>query len=378
MERKIVTLAIHTKPKALIIRRLLEENNINVDLEPISQDETNEDASEGFAVKIDGSQVSKALTLIEAHDLFNYNDQETYKVDDGRKRILVAVDFSLYSLKACQMAFSIAKEINAKVKILHVYHNIYFPSTIPFANLLKEDEGNDILDKSRKQMLNLCLEIDKRIAEGEYPSVNYSYSLREGLVNEEIESFIKEYKPNLVVLGTKGQGNSQDYMLGSVTADIIEMTDVPIMAVPKNATITDVKEFKHIAFFTNFSERDHFSFDFLVNILLLHPTLKVTLVHVNRLNEKGKQRSATELAELRDTFLSKHPNVNINYKLIEGTDIIPLIKQFIDDEKVNLITVNTRRRNLIGRLFVPSTSRKILATIDTPLLTLRGHILSKQ
>lgn len=122
--------------------------------------------------------------------------------DDGKRRILVAVDYSEDSIKACQIAFNIAKHINAKVKILHVYNNVTLPLHFPFADLIKDsDEGS--LDVIRKKMLQFCLEIDERISKKEWPSVNYSYSIREGFIVEEITAFIKEYKPVLVVMGTQ-------------------------------------------------------------------------------------------------------------------------------------------------------------------------------
>ena len=372
MEDKIITLAIHTKEKAFKLKEVLESRNIPVYLEELSQNDYVGDTAKGYAVKIKESQISKALTIIEENKLFSYNDMQTLKMDDGRKRILVAVDFSTYSMKACQTAFSIAKELDAKVKILHVYNNIYFPTQIPFADELKNDGDVSILDKSRKQMLDLCVEIDKNIEAGKFPSVNYSYSLREGIVEEEIESFIEEYKPMLLVLGKRGTNDNRTNILGSVTADIIEMTDIPVLAIPENSSFEGAKDVRHIAFFTNIHRRDIYSFDYLVNHLLPYKGLKITLVHIITDARNGKW-SESDLLKLQESFTQKYSDMNISYKLINETDFVQGIKDFIETEKVDIVAVNTQRRSLWGRMFLPSNSRKILASLNVVLLTLRGE-----
>ena len=372
MEDKIITLAIHTKEKAFKLKEVLESRNIPVYLEELSQNDYVGDTAKGYAVKIKESQISKALTIIEENKLFSYNDMQTLKMDDGRKRILVAVDFSTYSMKACQTAFSIAKELDAKVKILHIYNNIYFPTQIPFADALKNDGDVSILDKSRKQMLDLCVEIDKNIEAGKFPSVNYSYSLREGIVEEEIESFIEEYKPMLLVLGKRGTNDNRTNILGSVTADIIEMTDIPVLAIPENSSFEGAKDVRHIAFFTNIHRRDIYSFDYLVNHLLPYKGLKITLVHIITDARNGKW-SESDLLKLQESFTQKYSDMNISYKLINETDFVQGIKDFIETEKVDIVAVNTQRQSLWGRMFLPSNSRKILASLNVVLLTLRGE-----
>lgn len=371
MENKLITFAIHTSGKAQILKRVLEENGINVYLEEVDKLSSLAGNSAGLYVRIKESDVSKALSLVEENDLFNYSDAQTYRVDDGRKRVLVAVDFSTYSLQACKIAFGIARKANAKVKILHVYYNVQFPSSLPFADSLKdEDDDIGLLDKVRKQMLDLCNEIDKKITNKEFPSVNYSYSIREGIVEDEIEEFIEEYKPALLVIGTKGKGESP-YRLGNVAADIIDMTNVPVLAVPETSPFV-VGEVKHLAFITNFRDRDIMSFNTLVELLSPYSDFKITLVHINLANKKGDKWSEQELAGMKEYFYKLHPTLNVEYKLIDTPDMVTAIQDFIIKEDVAIVVLNSRRQNILRRMFVPSISRKMLMKSNVALLVLRG------
>ena len=369
MEDKLITVAIHTAPKAHILQQTLESNGIQTRLvEAINPDNT---SSGGFAVRIHEDNLTKALGIIERIGLFRYNDEQTIKVDDGRKRILVAIDFSDYSMKACKTAFGIAHRMNAKVKILHVY-KLHYPITFPFADMLDEKKENDILDKARRQMLDFCYEIDRKIIEKEFPSVNYSYSLREGNVEDEIEAFVEEYKPFLLVVGSKGESNSASSSLGSVTADIIEMTDVPVMAVPENTKINKNEDIKHIAFLTNFQEKDLESFDNLVNILKPYPKVRATLLHINVKDRKGDKWTETELLGMKEYFSRKYPDLNVVYDVIDSQNMLEAINYYVDAEEVNILAMNSRRRNLLGRIFMPSITRKVLLNNNVILVVFRG------
>ncbi|WP_029902236.1 universal stress protein [Prevotella sp. 10(H)] len=369
MDDKLITLAIHTPEKARILKYTLEDMGVDSILVDLSDKEA--DGSCAIAVRISASDLTKALTIIESAHLFRYNDDRIQKIDDGRKRILVPIDFSPYSLKACRIAFAIAHQANAKVKILHVY-KMRFPITFPFADAVHTSDGENMLDSARREMLDFCYEIDKKISEKDFPSVNYSYSLREGPVEEEIENFIDEYKPFLLVLGTKGKSNSQHSILGNVTADIIEMTNVPVMVVPENSQFAKMEDIKHIAFLTNFQKRDLESFDYFVTKLKAFPSVKITFVHVNAKDKSGAKWTQSEMAGMEDYFRKKYPEVQVGYKVIDAPDMVLAMSSFIKEEQVNIVALNTKRRNLFGRIFLPSVSRKLLTNFDVNLLIFRG------
>jgi len=372
MKEKLITIAVHTPGKADILRQVLEQRGIQVYFEEVVNNNTLSSFPNSIAVRIKENDLTHALTIIEENNVLSYANNETFKIDDGRKRILVAVDFSSYSMHACQLAFNIAKEINAKVKIMHVFYRLQYPTSLPFAYALKDKDEPDILDKVRKQMLDLCFEIESKITNGEFPSVNYSYTIREGIVEDEIENFIDEYKPVLLVIGIKGKGNDESSVLGNVTADIIETTNIPVLAVPESSPISNPIQIKHLAFLTNLQQRDVFSFNTLADLVKPFKKVKITLLHINILNRKGDKWSDTELASMKEYFISQHPDMDIEYKLVDTPDLVDGVSNFIEEEDVTIIALNTRKRNLFGRIFAPSLTRKMLFRIDVALLVLRG------
>ncbi|MBP1618719.1 MAG: putative universal stress protein UspA [Bacteroidetes bacterium] len=373
MTDRFITLAIHKIEKASILRQLLGDNDIAAVLEPLG-DSTNTQNINGYVVKVRQKDLYRAFQLIEEHNLFNYSDKLTHKIDDGRKRILVAVDFSKQSLQACHTAFDIASKVDAKVKILNVFHNLYFPTTIPFSDSLKEPGEPSILDRSRKQMLDLCHEIDADIASGDLSSVNYSYSLREGSVADEINDFVTEYQPILLIMGTKGAGDNRADPLGNIAASVIEITNVPVLAISQDDTIKTLSDINHIVFLTNLNKRDFLSFDFLASILNQYTQAKITLLHIDGTDQNSQQRKEAEMAEMKKLLSLKYPKFEIAATMLEPDEnMYEKINNFLTQEKVNVVCLNTRRRNLFGRMFAPSMSRKVIANSQVSILVLRGN-----
>lgn len=370
MSRRLITIAIHQKAKATIAKALLEQQGIFVVLEEMYQEVPAQNLLLGYCVKVDEKDASRALVIIGTNRLFSNSDEDAVKIDDGRPRVLVAVDFSEYSMQACKAAFDIAKQINAKVKILNVFHNMRYPLHMPFGDALDGLADEGMLDKARRKMLNLCQEIEKNIEENEMASVNYSYSLREGIVEEEIQNFVEEYKPVLLVLGTKGMDNNTTDIVGNVTADIIEITNVPVLAVPLKNPVKRIAELEHIGFLTNVDRRDLDSFDTFVSFLRLYKDLKVTLIHVNY-DSKGGRFSEEQLSEMQQYFAEHYPDLNVGYKVINTDNLVDAVNDFVVKEKIGMLSLNTRKRNILGRLFRPSMSRKLL-NINISLLILRG------
>lgn len=373
MENKLVTLAIHTNEKAQILKHVLESENIEVHIDNVDEEDT---ISPGVRIRIRSTDLPKALNVVENRHLFRYDDEETKRTDDGRPRILVPVDFSDYSLKACRIAFNLARDINAKVKILHVYFNPYYPTALPMAEAFayqgkEEKEFQNVIVRVRENIQKLCNTIDTEVAAGNFPPINYSYVLKEGLPEEEIVAFTKHYQPALIVMGTRGKDQKDADLIGSVTAEVIEMSKIPLMAIPEHTPFTDMNDVKKMAFLTNFSQRDLISFDEMVKILEpFKRNIKMTLIHISL--KKSEKRDEIMMQGINAYFTKQYPNLDFDYKMIETTDMLQSLDEFIRGEKIDILSLTTSKRNIFARMFSPSISRKMLFHSDTPLLVMRG------
>ena len=115
---KLITVAIHTYAKALILKTMLENegiqvviNNVNL-IQPV--------VSAGVRVRIKEKDLPLALKLIE-----QMSEDDIEKHDEVSKPIvLIPIDFSDYSRKACQIGFDFAKQMSGRVLLLHSYEGM--------------------------------------------------------------------------------------------------------------------------------------------------------------------------------------------------------------------------------------------------------------
>lgn len=359
---EFVTLAVHTKEKASILENILAMEGIAVMAENITG------LQQGIKIKVRKEDLHKALYIVENRKLFSYSDEGTLKYDDNKKRILVPVDFSEYSMQACILAFNLARDIDAKVKIIHVYFNPFYPAQfIKKQGQRKENES--VMDMVRINIQALCNEIDRKMQFGELPSVNYSYMIKEGLPEEEIVLFANDYKPSLIVMGTRGADQKEGDLIGSVTANVIEMSHYPIIAIPDNTAFSDLRKITHIAFLSNFSLRDITSFSTMMDIL--YPfQIKIDIIHIAM--NQDEVWDEKKLSEVKSIFDTKYPTIEIRLKQIQEDHLLDGLDVFIKNENIDILALTTSKRNIFMRMFRPSISRKMLYHSNVPLFVLRG------
>ncbi len=371
MKPNLITLAIQSPEKARIVEAALMQEGVFVQVADVAPYAPYRLPGKRLMVK--ESQLLLALNIIEGRYI-EYGADEHLKHSDHNPKILVPIDFSDYSMDACRFAFRLAAERNAKVKIMHVYLNPYQPAAFPVvdvfaAPLQPSAEGlQDTLERIRHEMSELCKNLDTEINNGHLPPVNFSYMLREGLPEDEILDFAKTYEPELIVMGTKGKSKNEPDIVGSVTAEVMEQSSIPVAVLPENSNLRSIGDAKNIVFFTNFSQRNLVAFDHLISFVGQNNP-KIFLAHIafdrNEWDDIKIQGFASYLQK-------SYPHIEMDYAILNGERLTQDIDKFVSTNNIDMLAVTTGRRNVFVRLFSASTARKMLYHSRTPMFVLKG------
>jgi len=372
MEEKLVTLAIHSYDKAIILKSLLESegiesyiHNVNI-LIPQS--------SEGVRVRIKESDLPKALAVVEA-SAFNSTE---IPPEEQKKRgcVLIPVDFSTHSLKACKLGFYAAKELDTEAVIVHIYYIPYTPIALSINDVtpivtpesIELDHSN--ARKAAQEEMDLFMRSVKALQmNGEIPEVEYSTLIREGIPEESIIDLGDELDPVLIVMGTRGEAKREFSMLGSVTAEVIEQSRQKILAVPEDAPYSLLQNVKNIAFATNFDERALSAFDDLME-LMKGREIGYTIVHFDE--KKNNPKDEARLKQMADYLASKYPGISIKYRLVTAYDIMKGLNEFMEERSIDLLSITTHKRNPFSRLLYLSFASKMLFLSKIPILVVRA------
>ncbi len=358
-EDNLVTVAIHSFEKAQILKTLLESEGVEVYIHNVNLIQPM--VSAGVRIRIKESDLPKALGIIEKSELLD----DKYSKARLRNKILVPVDFSDYSLNACDFAFQVAALTGSEVVLLNVYFNpvynsIPFLDSIPYA-IKDEEVFRRIVAQSTADMENLNNILSRKIEIGELPEVKFSSKIQDGIPEEVIVNYCKEDRPRMIVMGTRGKDRKEIDLIGSVTAEIIERCKVPVFTIPEKSSL-NIKNISNIGFITNFSTKDLIAFDKLINSKIPFISTKIYFVYI-------EQDANETLLEGVKSYISKqYPALNVEYTAISDENILHELDVFIEKEKIDIVSVNAYKRNIFARLFNPSIARKMLFHSNTPML----------
>ncbi len=368
MEDNLVTVAIHTYEKAQILKSVLELNGIEAYIHNVNQ--ILPVVSAGVRVRIRESDLPKALSIIE--DMNNAEAIEealNEKTEKKNHPVLIPIDFSDYSIKACEFGFGLAHTLNTEVVLLHAYFAPSF-GAMPIGDIINYDMRQEeetikfVIDKVNEDMESLTKNVKEKIKNGSLPDVKFKHVLREGIPEEEIIRYSRKHNPLIIIMGTRGKNQKDIDLIGSVTAEIIERSRIPVLAIPEDTSMDNFGHVQNIAYATNFDDKDLIAFGKLMQ--LMKPfRFKMHFVHSE---QKEDTWTEIKLKGIKEYFSKFYPEQEIQYHILRGDDMVVVFDEFIHQNKIDIFSLTTHKRNIFTRLFNPSIARKMVFHSDTPML----------
>lgn len=366
---KMVTLAIQPYEKAVILKNILEQEGIKVAIENVNQRQPL--ISSGVRIRIEESDLPKAMTLVDVEMSAPVCGRgKSTDREDEKSVVLIPVDFSEYSMKACFVGFNYAKKHHLRVVVLHSYISQYYSGTLPFGKAFRAEKG--ILERAKEKgarseelMRAFKEKVSGYISSGGLPDVPYDCEVMEGIPENVILEYAKNKKPDLIVMGTRGKHKKEQDLIGSVTAEVLDSVKFPMLVIPEGIMATDVDEMANIAFYTNLEQSDLLSLDvFMRNFDCQNKS--VSVIHVSNKREKFVSARFDALVEYCE---SQYPNSTLFKKqLFEEEHFLDKFEEFLINSKIDIVVIPNKRRNIFTRLFNPSLAHRMLFHTDIPML----------
>ena len=368
MEEKLITIVVLPYSKALILKMRFEAKEIECDLENINLIEGA--ASSTVRVKIIEKDLNSAIPILD--DFLGKKTVVPEKqLKPHERHILVPIDFSVSSKKACKMAFNIASHLQVNLVFMHSYINPLIHS-IPFSDVYAYDTAlltkieyaeKNANENFQEFISNLADEIGKE----KWDTIGSEFIIKSGYAEEDILAYSQENRSQLIVMGNSRNSAQTGTIgtVGSVAADVMYNARVPILVVPESTPEQDLKHFSNILYATNFDEKDFVALDKLMAIL--YPfDIKVICAHVGQ--PTGNGWDLAKLNGMKDILKEKYRTEAFDCRLIVGNNTLDSLEHFIEDEKIDILSLTTHKRNMISRLFNPSLAQKMAFHSNTPLL----------
>src|SRR5688572_9395677 len=154
--------------------------------------------------------------------------------------ILIPTDLSELSRIAVQYAIKIANKLDGNLTLLHVV-TIIQPTRATMRLQLKSLE-DELVETAKEDLAEFSKEISKGIKTNEPIKIRVVKGMS---FNDTVLREAKKLRTGLIVMGTRGASGLKKYVLGSNTASVIEVSHVPVLAVPE---LGSFKNFRNVVY----------------------------------------------------------------------------------------------------------------------------------
>lgn len=371
-EERFITLVIHTYDRAVALRKILENHGIQVKFENLVLTGTH--IASGVRVKINERDLPLALKLTESGEGVNAARVEMSMAGTNRN-VLIPVDFSSYSKLACILGFRIAERLGFHPVVMHSYATPYFAGALSYDDsidslgtddIAEMETDRDLRSESEKTMREFKAMLKDAQKSGELPDIEFQTIVNEGIPEEVILEYTRLTPPALVVMATRGKDKKEEELVGSVTAEVIDSCRVPVFAFPENVSFTSLEEISRVAYLCNLDQHDIISVDTLMR-MFDYPKVDVSVVPVN---DRAGARIDDKVRKLTDYFSKNYPTARFRAATFPAKTFREDFGEYIQKEKIQMLIVPNKKKNIFSRLFNPGIPHKILFERDMPILAL--------
>ncbi len=153
------------------------------------------------------------------------NQQTTGKI----KKVLAAVDFSLYSRQVLEYAGEISRNTDAEICVIHIINQKGIDTVERAVNKARPDSfilAKHLAEESGRREMKLMAMV-KNISSLDGKKVKTI--LGHGVPYVEILAAIDSENIDFLVFGPKGRSNLQGFLFGSVAEKLFRHSPVPVM-----------------------------------------------------------------------------------------------------------------------------------------------------
>lgn len=286
------------------------------------------------------------------------------------ERILCPVDFSEFSAKAYDYAYSLARHYEAKLFLEHIISPV--GATYPHAMLPDGAVAAIYWDLSADAEKRLTEMAEKRASDGFQPE----FVVHKGFVPETLLTFAEEQSADLIVMGTHGRRGWDRLMMGSVTESVLRKARCPVLAVRKPAhdfvdpkRPHDIVHLRKILFCTDFSENSSVALEYALSLAQEYQA-ELTVLHV--LEEFPATDLPARTQEVEHKLLEPIPPDALDWctlkaKVRVGKPYQEIIQLALEDQ-TDLIVLGVRGRGALDLAVFGSTTHRVIQFGPCPVL----------
>ena len=240
--------------------------------------------------------------------------------------IIIPFDMSETAFKAVRVGFTLAHKIGKEIVFLHV---------------LKESQSEFDPEKIKTTIEKLNPVPNK---------VSYRIVVKKGVPETKIAQYAEKQQAFLIIMCTRTNEKKIQDLIGSVTSEVMRITERPVLAIPESFSSDDVTTLNKIAYASSLK-----SMHDLEHIDLLSTIFPIDNKSLNIIHSVKENENITTDGQYVNTLVEAYPSVNISSKALvydDQSSASTAISEYITNSDVELIVIKKHHR----RAFLPLIS----------------------
>jgi nucleotide-binding universal stress UspA family protein len=272
------------------------------------------------------------------------------------KTILLPTDFSAPAIQAAKYAAALASQNRDKLLLVHVQAPETAGAPDGVLVSLPPDPRLEVYYQQKLRELAQQLQLD------------YGFLFQPeticavGNLPEQLNEIIRREQVDLVVMGTKGAHQFLEKLIGTNTAGFIKQAICPVLIIPESAGYAGIKT---IAYASDF---DTGQAVYLQQLLAFAQPYTPTIYILNVV-DVDKMGSVPDINILQQ-IQKKYPDINLSIAQTKEDDVVTGIRQFVQDNQVDILAVSVQIRPFQEEIFHHSITRQLAFGAPVPLLAL--------
>ena len=291
-------------------------------------------------------------------------------------RILIPVDFTESASNACRYALHLCAALpQAEILLLHCFSDYLLqpqlddPLTGTGASPLRpgsEAITDQVLYRNQEEQHEKLESLYKQLqaeAHTHGQHIHLKHAFINGLPEDVIPEEIKRFKPDLLLMGTRGEDNLARSLFGTVTTKMIEDAQVPLLTVPEAYNAHDLRR---VLYATDFDRTDAEAIMALLQLMKPFAP-EVLCAHIG--TEASERDDSHKMEQLQARLYTALPDHNMHFAVLPSSeDVADALQEFVAREQIDLVAVNNLQRSLFSSIFKPSLSKKLVLEAQAPIL----------
>lgn len=240
--------------------------------------------------------------------------------------IIIPFDMSETAFKAVKVGFNLAHKIGKEIVFLHV---------------LKESQSEFDPEKIKATIEKLNPVPNK---------VSYRIVVKKGVPENKIAQYAEKQQAFLIVMCTRTNEKKIQDLIGSVTSEVMRITDRPVLAIPESFSSDDFTTLNKIAYASSLKSMHDLEHIDLLSTIFPIDNKSLEIIHSVKENE-----NITTDGQYVNTLVEAYPSVNISSKALvydNQSSASTAISEYITNSDVELIVIKKHHR----RAFLPLIS----------------------